>query len=95
MGYLEKFNQKPTDIVKNEISVTKQQNSLKPKSTYAQRSEACTQKIKILFAIVIHLCLVKTSSLLNYWTNFIHKLCNESWDVSRSIPDNSYNVTYK
>jgi hypothetical protein len=95
MGYSEKFHRKPTDIVKNQTTITKQQNPSKPKSTYAQRPEASVHKIDIFFAIVIHMCLVRKPSLLDYWTNFMHKPCNKSSDVSRSIPGNPYNVTDK
>lgn len=51
MGYLEKFNQKPTEFIKKKSkhNITKQQNHLKPKSTQVQRPEASIHKIKIFF----------------------------------------------
>jgi hypothetical protein len=64
-------------------TITKQQNTSKPKSSYAQRPEASIHKIKIFIAIVIHMCLVRKPSLLDHWTNLMHKLCNKRWDVSR------------
>jgi hypothetical protein len=53
---------------KQQIDVRKQQGPLKSKSIYAQWTEVSMYKIKIFFAVVIHVCMVKKPSLHDYWT---------------------------
>jgi hypothetical protein len=51
-----------------QINVRKHQDPLKPKSVYAQWTEISIYEIKIFFAVVIHMCLVKKLLLRDYWT---------------------------
>jgi hypothetical protein len=53
---------------KQQINIRKQEDTLKPKSVYAQWKEVSLHETKLFLAIVIHMCLVKKPSLRDYWT---------------------------
>jgi hypothetical protein len=97
-GIIAEIQSETNRYVKQQINIRKQEGPLKPKSVYAQWKEVSIHEIKIFLANSYSCVFGKETvpaRLLDHDTNFTHKLHNKSWDVSRPIPGNPYNVARK
>ena len=78
--------QKETNrYAKQQINKKKQEGLLPPKSVFARWNKISLQEIKKFFAIIIHMSLLRKSSLRDYWTSrpIIHTQYASSVGMSR------------
>jgi hypothetical protein len=65
-----KLIQKETNrYATQKINKKKQEGSLKPKSVFAQWNTASLQEIKKLFSVIIHMSVLRKSSVRDYWSS--------------------------
>jgi len=65
-----KLIQKETNrYATQQINKKKQEGSLKPKSVFAQWNTASLQEIKKFFSVIIHMSVLRKSSVRDYWSS--------------------------
>jgi hypothetical protein len=65
-----KLIQKETNrYATQQINIKKQEGSLKPKSVFAQWNTASLLEIKKFFSVIIHISMLRMSSVQDYWSS--------------------------